>query len=398
MASPLEGLKVIELGTLIAGPFAGRLFAEFGADVIKIEAPGKGDPIREWRYIYEGQSLWHSLQSRNKKSVTIDLKSEEGQQIVRSLVKEADIVVENFRPGTMEKWNLGYEQLSEINPGLIMVMVSGYGQSGPYRDKTGFGSIGESMGGIRYITGYPDSPPPRVGISIGDSLSALYAVIGAMMAVYHRDVQGTGEGQMIDVALYESVFSMMESMLPEYDKFGVVRERTGAKLPGVTPSNTYQCKDKKYIVIGGNSDAIFKRLMYAIGREDIADDPQFKNNQGRSKKADFLDEAIENWTKSIDLQPALDIMDEAQVPAGSIYNIEDIVQDTHYQEREMIQNFMLNETDSLKIPGVVPKMSKTPGKTQWLGPELGAHTKPILTDYLNMNEEKIKELQDKGII
>ncbi|MBY7144306.1 CoA transferase [Virgibacillus sp. NKC19-3] len=398
MSTPLEGLKVIELGSLIAGPFAGRLFAEFGADVIKVEAPGKGDPLRDWRYIYEGKSLWWSLQARNKKSVTIDLKSGEGQEIVKSLAKEADIVIENFRPGTLEKWGLGYEELSKVNPELIMVMVTGYGQSGPYRDKAGFGSIGESMGGIRYITGYPELPPPRLGISIGDSLTALYAVIGALMAVYHRDVKGTREGQMIDVALYESVFSMMESMLPEYDKFGAVRERTGAKLPGITPSNTYQCKEGKYIVIGANGDAIFKRFMYAIGREDLAEDAQFQDNRGRSKQADFLDEVIESWTKSVDLDTAMKTLDEAKVPAGPIYNIEDIVSDPQYQQREMIQDFKLNEHDSLKIPGIVPKMGKTPGKTNWLGPDLGAHTNTVLTDYLNMDDEKIKELQEKGII
>lgn len=398
MTTPLEGLKVIELGTLIAGPFAGRLFAEFGADVIKVEAPRKGDPLREWRYIYQGKSLWWSLQARNKKSVTIDLKFEEGQEIVKSLVKEADIVIANFRPGTLEKWNLGYEHLSEVNPGIIMVMVSGYGQTGPYRDKAGFGSVGESMGGIRYITGFPDLPPPRVGISIGDSLSALYAVIGALMAIYHRDAKGTGEGQMIDVALYESVFSLMESMLPEYDKFGAIRERTGAKLPGVTPSNTYPCKDGKYIVIGGNGDAIFKRFMYAIGRKDLAEDPQFQKNKGRSENADFLDKTIAAWTGSMELNEALDILDEAKVPAGPIYSIEDIVQDPQYKEREMIQEFQLNEHDSLKIPGIVPKMSKTPGKVNWLGPDLGADTKAILNSFLHMDEKKIKELQDKGII
>ncbi|WP_188206790.1 CaiB/BaiF CoA transferase family protein [Alkalibacillus aidingensis] len=398
MSQTLDGLKVIELGSYIAGPFAAKMFAEFGADVIKIEPPEKGDPLRGWRHIYDGKSLWWRLQSRNKKSVTVNLKSEEGQELVRSLVKEADIVIENFRPGTLEKWNLGYDSLSEINPGIIMVRVSGYGQSGPYRDKAGFGSVGESMGGIRYITGHPELPPPRVGISLGDQLAAMYSVIGAMMAVYHRDVNNTGEGQVIDVALYESIFSLMEGMLPEYDKFGVIRERSGTSLPGVAPSNTYQCKDGKYIVIGGNGDAIFKRLMNAIGREDLADDPRFADNKGRAAEADFLDKAIESWTKTVDLDTAVTTLDEAHVPAGPIYNIEDIIKDPQYQAREMIQEFDLSEDEKIKMPGIVPKFSKTPGKTKWLGPDLGEHTENVLSDILGLDKPKIEELKDKGII
>nr|WP_234448031.1 CoA transferase [Virgibacillus salexigens] len=398
MIAALEGLRVIELGSLIAGPFAGRLFAEFDADVIKIEPPKKGDPLREWRYMYDGKSLWWSLQARNKKSVTIDLKSADGQELVRKLIDEADIVIANFRPGTLEKWNLGYEQLAKRNPKVIMVLVSGFGQSGPYRDKPGFGSIGESMGGIRYITGYPELPPPRVGISIGDSLAALYSVIGALMAVYHRDVRGTKEGQLIDVALYESVFSLMESLLPEYDKFGVVRKRTGAKLPGITPSNTYPCKDGKYIVIGGNGDSIFQRFMHAIDRADIAEDERFRSNSGRSQYADFLDKAINDWTKQVNLDKALTILDEANVPAGPIYSIEDIVKDPQYMERDMIQTYSLTENDTVKIPGIVPRMSKTPGRTNWLGPDLGTHTVETLRNYLNLTEQEIQDLQDKGII
>lgn len=398
MSQTLEGLKVVELGSLIAGPFAGKMFAEFGADVLKVEPPKKGDPLREWRHVYDGNSLWWRLQSRNKKSVTINLKSEEGQDIVRSLVKEADIVIENFRPGTLEKWNLGYENLSKINPGIIMVRVSGYGQTGPYKDKPGFGSIGESMGGIRYVTGHPELPPPRVGISLGDSLAAMYSVIGAMMALYHRDIKGTGEGQIVDVALYESVFSLMEGMLPEYDKFKVIRERSGASLPGVAPSNTYQCKDGKYIVIGGNGDAIFKRFMNAIGRADLADDPSFESNKGRAANADFLDEAIENWTNTVDLDTALETLDQAHVPAGPIYNIEDIIKDPQYNAREMIQEFELGENDNLKIPGIIPKLSRTPGRTNWLGPELGEHTEDTLKKLLGLDQQQIEELKSKGVI
>ncbi|ASN04504.1 CaiB/BaiF CoA transferase family protein [Virgibacillus necropolis] len=398
MTQTLEGLKVLELGSLIAGPFAGRLMAEFGADVIKVEPPGKGDPLREWRHIYEGQSLWWRLQARNKKSITIDLKSEEGQGIIQSLAKECDIIIENFRPGTLEKWNIGYEQLSAINPGIIMVRVSGYGQTGPYRDKTGFGSIGESMGGIRHLTGYPDRAPTRAGISLGDSLAAMYSVIGALMAVYHRDVKGTGEGQIVDVALYEAVFSLMESMLPEYDKFGAVRERTGSSLPGIAPSNTYPCSDGKYIVIGGNGDAIFKRLMIAIGHQELAEDERFTSNKGRAEHADFLDASIEDWTKTVNLETALQTLDDAKVPAGAIYSIEDIVKDPQYLAREMIQSFNLGNGDSLKIPGVVPKMSKTPGATNWLGPNLGEHTNQIMKGVLAYDDEKIQKLKEEGII
>ncbi|WP_174614509.1 CaiB/BaiF CoA transferase family protein [Virgibacillus ihumii] len=398
MRQTLEGLKVVELGSLIAGPFAGKLMAEFGADVIKVEPPEKGDPLREWRHIYEGQSLWWRLQSRNKKSITVNMKKEKGQEIVRSLVKEADIVIENFRPGTLEKWNLGYDQLSEINPGLILVRVSGYGQTGPYRDKPGFGSVGESMGGIRHVTGHPDLPPTRVGIALGDSLAAMYSVIGALMAVYHRDVVGTGEGQIIDVALYESVFSLMEGMLPEYDKFGTIRERTGTSLPGVAPSNTYQCGDGKYIVIGGNGDAIFKRLMNVVGRPDLAGVPQFSSNDGRARQADFLDDVIENWTKTVDYETAIKELDDASVPAGPIYNISDIVKDPQYLEREMIQEFDLNDKEKIKIPGIIPKMSKTPGRTNWLGPELGEHTNSILKDFLNLDDTELSKLRDQGVI
>ncbi|MFC7062399.1 CaiB/BaiF CoA transferase family protein [Halobacillus seohaensis] len=398
MGQTLEGVKVLELGSLIAGPFAGRLMADFGADVIKIEPPEKGDPLRDWRHIYEGTSLWWRLQSRNKKSITVDLKSEEGQDIVKSLVEECDIVIENFKPGTLEKWNLGYDQLSAINPGLIMVRVSGYGQTGPYRDKPGFGSIGESMGGLRHVTGNPELPPTRVGVSLGDSLAAMYSVIGAMMAIYHRDVNGTGKGQVIDVALYEAVFSLMEGSLPEFDKLGAVRERTGSSLPGIAPSNTYQCKDGKYIVIGGNGDAIFKRLMNSIQQPELAEDERFQSNSGRAAQADYLDEVIENWTKTVDLENALETLDEARVPAGPIYSIEDIVNDPHYLSREMVQNFKMNEEESLKIPGVVPKMSETPGETKWLGPELGQHTDEIMKSLLTFDDEKIQELKDKGVI
>ncbi|MGG1676470.1 CaiB/BaiF CoA transferase family protein [Neobacillus sp. NRS-1170] len=394
----LEGLRVLEMGQLIAGPFASRLLAEFGAEVIKVESPLTGDAIRSWRVVENGTSLWWYVQSRNKKSVTIDLRQAEGQDIIKKLVKEIDILIENFRPGTMEKWGLGYEELKKINPRLIMIRVSGYGQDGPYKDKPGFGSIGEAMGGLRYITGYPDRPPTRVGISIGDSLSALYSVIGALMAVYHRDVNGTGEGQVIDVALYESVFSLMESMVPEFDRAALIRERTGSTLPGITPSNTYMCSDGKYVVIGANGDAIFKRLMYAMGRDDIAEDPRFENNAKRSEHAEYLDGLIEGWTKSLPFLEVMEYLDKAKVPAGSIYSVEDIMNDPHYQARQMIQEVAVEGLGMLKMPGIVPKMSETPGGVEWAGPKLGQHTEDVLEEKLRLTEEQISDLKEKGII
>ncbi len=395
---PLEGLKVLEMGSLIAGPFAGKLFAEFGAEVIKIEPPGNGDPLRKWRKLHKGTSLWWYIQSRNKKSVSVNLKSEEGKTIIHDLVKEVDIIVENFRPGVMEKWGLGYEELKRINPGIIMVRVSGYGQDGPYRDKAGYGSIAEAMGGLRYLTGYPDRPTTRIGISIGDSIAALYAVIGAMFAVYHRDVKGTGEGQYVDVALYEAVFSLMESMVPEYDVFNYIRERSGSTLPGIAPSNTYRCKHDKYIVIGANGDAIFKRLMYTIGKPNLAEDPKFVTNDGRVAEAEYLDEVIGLWTSQHELKDALAILDEARVPAGPIYSVKDIVEDEHVQSRNLIETVSIGDLGAVKIPGIVPKLSETPGNTDWIGPPLGHHNEQVLKGLLRYSAEKIAELKEREVI
>ncbi|OAT74068.1 CaiB/BaiF CoA transferase family protein [Parageobacillus thermoglucosidasius] len=395
--SPLTGLKVLELGTLVAAPFATRLLAEFGAEVIKVEAPGTGDPIRNWRIVENGTSLWWYVQSRNKKSITLDLRTEEGQEIVRKLVSRVDVVIENFRPGTLEKWNIGYEQLKKINPRLIMVRISGFGQTGPYRNKPGFGSIGEAMGGLRYITGYPDRPPTRVGISLGDSLAGMYAAMAALMAIYHRDVKGTGVGQVIDVALYEAVFSLMESMVPEYDRKGVIRERTGSVLPGIAPSNTYLCSDGKYVVIGGNGDAIFARLMDAIGRPELKDDERFSSNSKRAEHMEFLDKIIGDWTKQHTLQDVIRILDEAGVPAGPIYSIEDIMQDPQFLEREMIQSFHVDGLGELKLPGIVPKFSETPGVVKWVGPKLGEHNEEVYGE-IGLDKETIKKLKEKGII
>lgn len=391
---PLEGVKVLELGSLIAGPFAGRLFADFGAEVLKIEPPKKGDPIRKWRLLHNGNSLWWYVQSRNKKSITLDLKNAEAQAVVKELVKEVDIIIENFRPGMLEKWGLGYEDLKIINPRIIMVRVSGYGQDGPYKDRPGFGSIGEAMGGIRYLTGYPDLPPTRVGISLGDSVAALYAVIGALMALRHRD-QISGEGQVVDVALYEAIFSLMESTVPEYDQFGVIRERSGSTLPGITPSNIYLCKDGKYVVIGANGDGIFKRLMIAINRPDILENPLFETNDGRSQKAEYLDSVIEEWTKSLNLESALKVLEENSIPAGPIYNVEDMVNDPHFQARNMIVELDVENLGKLKVPGIIPKLSKTPGKIRWAGPKLGEHTEEVLKEKVGLNEKQIAKMKNE---
>jgi formyl-CoA transferase len=395
-AQPLTGIKVIELGTLIAGPFCARLMAEFGADVIKIESPDGGDPLRKWRKLHQGTSLWWYVQARNKKSVTLNLRMPEAQEIVRKLVKEADIVIENFRPGAMEKWNLGWEALCAINPGLIMVRLSGYGQTGPYRDRPGFGAIGESMGGMRYVTGYPDRPPVRVGVSIGDSIAALHGVIGALMALHHRNQNG-GRGQYIDVALYEAVFNMMESVLPEYSMFGHIRERSGASLPGIVPSNTYITKDRKYVVIGANADNIFKRMMRAIGRADLADDPALAHNDGRVARTEEIESVINDWVACHELDYVLQVLDKAEVPSGKIYDIADITADAHYRAREMIQAFQLDDGKPLELPGIVPRLSDTPGETRWLGPKLGEHTAEILTG-LGYSPDEQQELKRRGVI
>jgi formyl-CoA transferase len=377
---PLAGMKIVELGQLIAGPFAGKFFADFGAEVIKIEPPG-GDPLRKWRKLHKGTSLWWHVQNRNKKSVTADLRLPEGQEIVRRIAKDADVIIENFRPGTLEKWGLGYDALAAGNPGLVMLRLSGFGQSGPYRDQTGFGAIAESMGGLRYVTGFPDRPPVRPNLSIGDALASLHGVIGVLMALHHRDANGgrsSGKGQVVDVALYEAVFNMMEGALPEYDLFEETRERTGTNLTGIVPSNTYLTRDAQHVVIGANADSIFKRLMQMIGRSDLANDPSLADNAGRSKRAEELDAAIGAWTVRHDAAAVLRALNEAQVPNSKIYSMADIVSDAQYLARDMIREVTLADGTPLKVPGIVPKLSGTPGDIGWVGPELGEHTEAVL--------------------
>jgi formyl-CoA transferase len=381
LAGPLGGIKVLELGTLIAGPFAARMLAEFGAEVIKVESTDGGDPIRTWRHLHEGTSLWWYVQARNKQSITLNLKDPRGQEIARRLALDADVIIENYRPGVLEKWGLGYEALRALNPATIMVRLSGYGQTGPMRDKPGFGAIGESMGGIRFVSGHPDRPPVRIGISIGDSIAALHGVIGALMALRHRDAtggKGKGQGQMVDVALYEAVFNMMESTVPEYDRAGVIRARTGGALPGIVPSNTYTCNDGAAIVIAGNGDAIFKRLMTAIGRDDLANDPQLARNDGRVPRTQEIDAAIQSWCSGRDIDAALAALTAADVPVSKIYSVADMFTDPQFLARQMIERHLLPDGTSMAVPAVTPKLSATPGQTRWLGPRLGEHTDAIL--------------------
>jgi len=363
---------VLELGQLVAGPFCGKTLADFGAEVIKIEPPGEGDPLRKWRRMRNGVSLWWHVQSRNKKSVTCDLRRPQGQEIVRRLARAAQIVIENFRPGALEKWNLGWDALSRENPRLVLVRVSGYGQTGPYRSRPGFAAIAEGMAGFRYITGFPDRPPARPNLSIGDTIASLHAVIGALMALH------SGKGQVVDVALYEAVFNCMESLLPEYDADGYVRERTGATLPGIAPSNLYPCRDGSYVLIAGNADSLYHRLMTAIGRADLRDDPALARNDGRAAQMERIDAAIGAWTRERTLELVLEIMEEAEVPAGRIYSAADIAADPHYAARGMIERVVAGDGEPLRVPGVVPKLSATPGAIRSAAPRLGEHTDEVL--------------------
>ncbi len=393
---PLKGVRVIELGQLIAGPFCGKTLGDFGAEVIKIEPPGKGDPLRKWRLLKDGNSIWWEVQSRNKQSVTLDLTRPEGQDILRRLVKEADVLIENFRPGKMEEWGLGYDELKKINPKLVMVRISGYGQSGPYRDRPGFGVIAESMGGLRYLTAEPGRVPVRVGVSIGDTLAALHGVIGVLMALYHRDTKPGGEGQVIDIALYESVFNCMESLLPEYSAFGVVREAAGSALPGIVPSNAYPCRDG-WILIGGNGDGIFKRLMKAIGRDDLGTAADLASNDGRVKRVAEIDGAIAAWTGARDKMDALKILGEHDVPSGAIYSVADIATDAQYKARDMILSITTRDGTVVDVPGIVPKLSATPGGIRSTAPRLGEDTEAVL-QRAGLKPETIADLRAKGVI
>ncbi|MDL5030646.1 CoA transferase [Pelomonas sp. APW6] len=372
---PLTGLKVLELGQLIAGPFAGKTLADFGARVIKVEPPGSGDPLRQWRLLHEGESVWWQVQSRNKESITLDLREPGDRALARRLAAECDVLIENFRPGLMEEWDLGYETLAADNPGLVMLRISGFGQTGPYRDLPGFAVVAEAMGGLRHLMGEPGRPPVRAGVSLGDTLAALHGVIGVLLALQAR--QRTGRGQVVDVALYESVFNCMESLLPEYSAFGAVREPAGSALPGIAPSNAYRCADGQ-VVIGGNGDSIFKRLMTAIGRDDLGQDPGLAGNAGRAARVDALDAAITAWTVQRPVDEVLRVLQAARVPVGRIYTARDIAEDPHYRARGMIETLTTGRGLRLEVPGIVPKLSDTPGRLRQLAPSLGEHNADVL--------------------
>ena len=391
----LAGVRVVEMGQLIAGPFCGKTLGEFGADVIKIEAPETGDPLRNWRLIKEGTSVWWQVQSRNKRSVALDLRQKEGQAIARQLIAEADVLVENFRPGTLEGWGMSPQELHQLNPGLVMLRISGYGQTGPYRDLPGFGAIGEAMGGLRHLTGEPGRVPVRVGVSIGDTLAALHGTIGVLTALYHRKING-GQGQVIDVALHEAVFNVMESLIPEYSAFGVVREAAGSALPGIAPSNAYPCQDG-WVLVAGNGDSIFKRLMDTIGRPDLGAAPDLADNAGRVARVQELDAAIGAWSAQRTVQQVLDALGNARVPAGKVYTAKDIAEDPHYRARDMLLSQTTRDGYTVEVPGIVPKLSATPGTIRSSAPHLGDDTDAVLAE-AGLSHEQIALLRSKGVI
>ncbi len=394
-AGPLAGLKVLELGQLIAGPFAAKTLADFGAEVVKIEPPGAGDPLRKWRLLKDGTSVWWQLQSRNKRSLALDLKTPEAQDIARKLATDADVLIENFRPGAMEGWGLGPDALLKLNPRLIMLRISGYGQTGPYRDRPGFGVVAEAMSGLRHLTAEPGRVPVRVGVSIGDTLAALHGVIGILLALQHR--HSSGQGQVIDVALYEAVFNCMESLLPEYSAFGAVRGPAGSALPGIAPSNAYRCKDDSYALIAGNGDSIFKRLMSVIGREDLGADPALSDNAGRVARVAEIDEAIGQWAAQRTVDDVLALLDQASVPAGRIYTVADIAADPHYRARGMLDERRMDDGSNLMLPGIVPKLSATPGSHRRNAPAIGQDSDAVLKE-LGLSPEQILGLKEKGIV
>jgi formyl-CoA transferase len=395
MSGPLSGIKVLELGQLIAGPFAAKTLADFGADVIKVESPAAGDPLRKWRMLKDGTSVWWQVQSRNKRSLALDLKDPKAQDIVRRLAQEADVLIENFRPGAMEGWGLSPEQLLEANPRLIVLRISGYGQTGPYRDRPGFGVVAEAMGGLRHLTGEPGRVPVRVGVSIGDTLAALHGVIGILLALHHR--HQSGRGQVVDVALYEAVFNCMESLLPEYSAFGAVRGPAGSAMPGIAPTNAYRCADGGYALVAGNGDSIFKRLMAVIGRDDLGTDPALADNAGRVTRVNEIDEAIGQWTATRNVDEVLDALEAAAVPAGRIYTVADIATDPHYRARGMLQEVEMDDGSRLLVPGIVPKLSDTPGGHRRNAPRLGQDTDAVLRE-IGLGADQIAELKRRGII
>ncbi|MGW6402946.1 CaiB/BaiF CoA transferase family protein [Streptomyces sp. NPDC055134] len=398
-SGPLAGLRVLEMGNFIAAPSAGRLMADLGAEVVKVERPLGGDELRRWR-LHEGNtSLLFRLMNRNKRSLTLDLKHPEGRAVALDLIRRSDVVLENFRPGTLERWQLGIKQMQAVNPGVILTRISGYGQTGPYRDRPGFGGVAEAVGGLRHLTGYADRPPTRVGISLADSVAGLYAVIGSLAALQRR--AATGQGETVDVALYEAIYSLMESLTPDYDAFCVERERTGSALPGIAPSNTYACSDGSHVVISGNGDAIFKRLMRVIGRPDLAEAAELADNAGRVEHVDELDEALAKWTGQLTHDEVLKRLEAGQIPSGPIFTAADIAKDPHYAARGMLERHHVavsaGDEREVTFPGIVPKFSAEPGRTRWMGPELGEHTDAVLAE-LGIDEARREALRDLGVV
>lgn len=394
---PLSGIKVLELGQLMAGPFAGTLLAYFGADVIKIEPPGKGDAVRGWRAVEGDTSLWWYSLGRNKRSVTVNLKTDDGRSIVRRLAGKVDVLIENFRPGTLEKWGLGPDDLKPENPALIMARVSGYGQDGPYSSRPGYASVCEGVGGLRYVNGFPGQPPVRQNLSLGDSLTGLHAAFGILLSLFHRDRQAVKSGQIVDVGIFEAVYNMMEAVVPEYDRMGMVRGPSGTTITGVVPTNTYPCRDDKYVIIGGNGDSIFRRLMTAAGRPDMADDPELQSNAGRLDHQEVVDGAIADWTRTLNATEVLEVLENARVPSGLIYSVVDMVDDAHFQARGLFEEVEAGGRP-LKLPAIIPKLSETPGGTEWAGPAVGEHTREVLGQVLGLSDDEIDELSGKGAI
>jgi len=392
---PLSGYRVIELGQLLAGPFAGCMLGYFGAEVIKVEPPNGGDPIRGWREVQNGTSLWWRSIARNKKSVTIDLKTTQGVELVRRLIEKADVVIENFRPGMVEKWGLGPEHFKQSNPGLVYARISGYGQTGPYASKPGFASVCEGMSGFRHVNGHPGEAPVRPNLSIGDTISGIHAALGITLALLEK--HNSGSGQVVDVALYESMFNLMEAVIPEFDGAGIVREPSGSTVTGIVPTNTYRCSDGRYIVIGGNGDSIFQRLMIAAGYAQMATDPRFASNAGRVEHEAEIDAALAQWCERNDSQFLLDTLDQARVPAGPIYNVEDMIEDRHFNARGLFETVEI-DGKPLKIPAILPKLERTPGATRWPGGELGSHNKEVLMDMLGLNGQEMDALRREGVI
>ncbi|MEE4271699.1 MAG: CaiB/BaiF CoA-transferase family protein [Thermoanaerobaculales bacterium] len=394
---PLSGVKVLELGQLMAGPFAGTLLAYFGADVIKVEPPGRGDAVRGWRAMTGDTSLWWYSLGRNKRSVTVNLKSDEGRRIIRRLAGEVDVLIENFRPGTLENWGLGPDDLQAINPGLIIARVSGYGQDGPYSSRPGYASVCEGVGGLRYVNGFPGQPPVRQNLSLGDSLTGLHTAFGILLSLFHRNQQTVKTGQVVDVGIYEAVYNMMEAVVPEYDRMGMIREPSGTTITGVVPTNTYPCRDDKYVIIGGNGDSIFKRLMTAAGRPDMADDPELVDNAGRLNHQERVDGAISDWTRTLTAAEVLEVLEMARVPAGLIYSVVDMVNDPHFQARGLFEVVEAGG-EPLTLPAIIPKLSKTPGKTEWAGPTVGEHTRQVLGEVLGLSDDELDTLSEEGVI